>query len=62
MSRVRDKIIEISTIISDITETARSVNSDSHERKNITTGGLEQIDELLSGNKTLIVNFDKIFA
>ncbi len=61
MTDMRRKITEISVLIGDITETARGVNSGSHERKKITAEGLQQIDDLIKRNRDLIQNFDKIF-
>jgi methyl-accepting chemotaxis protein len=61
MVDLRSKITEIAVLIGDITETARGVNSGSHERKKITVDGLQQIDDLISRNRDLIQNFDKIY-
>ncbi len=61
MANFRSKITGIAVLIRDITETARGVNSDSHERKKITVDGLQQIDDLINRNRDLIQNFDKIF-
>jgi methyl-accepting chemotaxis protein len=61
MADIRSKITGIAVLIGDITETARGVNSGSHERKKITANGLQQIADLIKRNRDLIQNFEKIF-
>ncbi|MDY6934144.1 MAG: methyl-accepting chemotaxis protein [Spirochaetota bacterium] len=60
MSDVQKIIEGISTIVNEITETARYVNSDSHKRKSITSNSLSLIEKLIEESGTLKTKFGEI--
>ncbi len=61
MSEIKERMESVLKLISDITDTAREVNRESHTRKDNTSKGLVIIDKLLDINKLLVSDFENIF-